>query len=218
MVNEKTSDPKGKAPPARKRRWLRRLWRIWLWTVHILLVLFLLYALTPVGAYVSESLIENDPLAEADYIVVLGGNFARAVEAANLYRQGWAKKVIFSSTSENADALADVACAFGLPEEAVIVDRASFRTADHPRMVARLAGVRKGADRFLLVTSPYHTSRAKACFRKAGYKNVFVRGLSWHRAGSFGARRGARKGRIQDLPAVAHEYLAWCYYWLRGWI
>ena len=171
--------------PTRKKSVLSRLLKILQWTASAVVVLALVYVFTPVGDWIGHRLIVVDPLAEADYIVVLGGDRARAVEAANLFRRGWAKKVIFSSHDEGADDLAATARAYGLPAAAVLLDRQAARTASHPRTVAQLPGVRKDADRFIILTSPYHTARVRGCFMKAGYRNIIMRGLNWRRGGQF---------------------------------
>ncbi|GAF81861.1 unnamed protein product, partial [marine sediment metagenome] len=186
------------------------------WAVNLIVLVVLVFVFTPAGDWLGEKLIDVDPLEKVDYIVVLGGNNERAVEAANLYRHGWAKKVIFSSHEGGADMLRDVALAYGLPAEAVIMDRLPTTTACHPRTVARLPGIRKDTDRFIILTSSYHTARARACFVKGSYKNIIVRSPNWRRGGEFAPVGKSWRGRMHDLPRQFYEVLALCYYKLRG--
>lgn len=171
---------------------------------------------TPLGDRLSERLITVDPLAKADFIVVLGGGHERAVEAARLYRDGWAPKVVVSSAGHWADDLADIVNAYGVPRSDILIDRQATRTHDHPRTVAQLPGIDPKSQRFIVVTSGYHTRRAANCFRQAGYSQLILRSPDWENGGRFA---GERKwpDRFRDIPAVSRELLANLYYSLRGW-
>ena len=205
------------APPHRRR--LARLMRVLQWTVNLLLLLVAVLVLTPVGDRLGEQLTRIDPLAKADYIVVLGGDEERAAEAARLYLAGWAPKVIVSSTGPWADRLARRVAEFGVPPEAVLIDRAPRRTADHPASVAALPGVDKVSRRFLLVTSLYHTRRARACFARGGYQHVVMRAPAWRILDPADPRPFfAWAPRVRDLYPMAYEALACLSYKLRGWI
>jgi uncharacterized SAM-binding protein YcdF (DUF218 family) len=159
----------------------------------------------------------RSPLAKADYIVVMGGDQSRAVEAARLYRDGWAPKVIVSSMGPFADELAEVVVAYGVPRTDVLIDRSSARTAGHPGGVAALPGVDRAGQRFILVTSPYHTTRVRACFLHDGYGHVALRTPDWDRHGRFGPPTPGWRSRLNDLPAKLHEIVGLWYYQLRGW-
>ncbi|MFW6155412.1 MAG: YdcF family protein [Planctomycetota bacterium] len=172
---------------------------------------------TPVGDWLGDPLIRTDDLAASDAIVVLGGDLARGVEAARLYREGWGPRVIVSSTGGNTDHLADVVAAYGVPREAILLDRKAFVTLDHGETVARLDGVDPGAQRFIVVTSPYHTARARACFRRAGYTRIIMRSTGWQTGGDLALPAGWTM-RARELPTKLYEILAWAKYKLRGWL
>ncbi len=194
------------------RRALRWLWRLVLAaavTVAILVV-------TPAGDWLGAPLVRADPLEKADYIVVLGGAPERAVEAARLYRDGWAPKIILSSTDEGTDYLADIAKAYGAPPDALILDRQSRRTADHPDCVAAAAALDRAEARLIVVTSSYHTRRSLDVFVKAGYRHVLMRPPGWAGGGDF-PERTTRQTRWRELPAILHEWIGRGYYALRGW-
>jgi len=198
---------------SRWRRWRRAVQ----WAVNLGAAALVVLVFTPLGSWLGWDLVIQDPPAKADYIVVLGGDDERAVEAARLYRDGWAPKVIVSTLAETVDHLAGVAVRYGVAEQAVLRDGKTVRTATHPRTIAALPGVRPERDRFLLVTSPYHTSRAKACFLRAGYRHVTVRAPEWKMQRTIPANQGW-KVRTRTLERKLYEYLGWAYYSLRGWV
>jgi uncharacterized SAM-binding protein YcdF (DUF218 family) len=202
----------------RRRRLPRKVLRCVQWIVNAAVLVVAIMALTPAGDLPERWLIVTDPLAKADCIIVLGGGGERAVEAAQLYREGWARRVIFSSAGPDADWLAGIARSCGLPEEAVVLDPGATRTADHPRSIAALGEFDRQTHSFIIVTSPFHSSRAKACFEKAGYRHIRVRTPRWTTRGDFD--RGYRDWatRMRNLPLEFREAAAWVYYGLRGWV
>jgi uncharacterized SAM-binding protein YcdF (DUF218 family) len=155
---------------------------------------------------------------------VLGGDPERDVEAANLYRRGYAPKVIITSFDGGADIDFNVAARYGLPAGAVLLDRLATRTVDHPRTIMRL-GVDPQTSRVLVVTSLYHTGRARACFLRAGYRQVRMAAPSWQSGVTAPSwqgvvkenRRGLYIDRAKALPAMIYELLARIYYRIRGW-
>jgi uncharacterized SAM-binding protein YcdF (DUF218 family) len=127
-------------------------------------------------------LVTADALEPARAVVVLGGQVPfRAMEAANIYRQGWTHEVWLTRgrVSEEDEAL--VQLGIDRPSEAAYsrqvlerlgVPKGSVRelaestpnTADEVRAVARELEA-AGGNRVILVTSKYHTRRAKALWR-----------------------------------------------------
>jgi len=217
---ERTEPAEGSSQAAARPRGRRlRKALLWVqWSIDAAVLVAAVLVWTPAGNWVERRLIAVDPLAKADYIVVLGGGYSRAVEAANLYRDGWASKVIVSSRGPQANVLSRIAQSYGVPQEAILVDPLAGRTADHPHTVQKLPGLDRQADRFLIVTSPLHTSRAQACFQHAGFRNVRMRVPNWQAGGRFDPRRPGRGTRLGDLPTMMRELLAWAYYKLRGWL
>ena len=227
MPSSKNSDVSGNAPsdpaPRMARRGpLDRILRGVLVTLRGAAVVFVsllaVLVFTPAGEALADRLVQVDPLEPADYIVVLGGSHERAVEAAHLYRQGWAKKVIVSSRGRGADDLASVAIAYGVPEDDILLDREATRTADHPRTVARVAPIDPQVTRLMLVTSQYHTSRARACFVRQGYRNLCMRDPGWQRGGHFAAVDPGVRTRTQEVMSMLSEVAGWAIYQVRGWV
>jgi uncharacterized SAM-binding protein YcdF (DUF218 family) len=195
---------------------LRRLGFLVQWMVNLTVAGVLVLVCTPAGDWLGDALISVDPLEKADYIVVLGGSNERAVEAANLYRQGWAPKVIVSSLNHSVGGLADVVEAYGVPSENILIDGATKRTATHPETVAQLSGVDKKTDRFIILTSPYHTSRSRACFQRGGYEHIIMRSPDWRVGGRF--RSGGWSQRASSLAEAVYEVLGWAMYSVCGWV
>jgi len=214
--------PPAEAPAAparsRGRRALRRFAVCLQWAINLAVIAAVILVFTPAGDSCGRWLIDVDEPAGADYIVVLGGEAARVVEAANLFRRGLAEKVIISSTPDGVESFTRAVRAYGVPAGAVILDPDATRTADHPRTVAALPGIDKQRDRFIILTSPFHTARARACFRRAGYENLRVLSPEWQTGGAFAPADRGWGNRAQDLPKMFYETLAWGYYKLRGWL
>jgi uncharacterized SAM-binding protein YcdF (DUF218 family) len=196
---------------------VRRAGRILQWTVNLGVVAVLIAVFAPVGERMGRPLIAMDPPAKADWIVVLGGNDERVAEAADLYRQGWAGKVIVSSTAKDVPGMKRVARECGVAEADLLLDANAVGTRSHPHTVAALSGVDPKTQRFLVVTSLYHTSRAKAVFARAGYADVRVCPPRWQslKAGSI---EEDSVSRAATLSTKLYEYLAWAMYRIRGWV
>jgi uncharacterized SAM-binding protein YcdF (DUF218 family) len=126
---------------------------------------------------VASFLIVEDPLEPATAIVVLGGHLPfREMEAARLYRDGWAPQVVIvrGARREEWKALQDlqievretwelsreVLIRQGVPPAAILVpEEEAEGTLEESRVAARAL---KPEDRpVILVTSKYHTRRAR---------------------------------------------------------
>jgi uncharacterized SAM-binding protein YcdF (DUF218 family) len=191
------------------------------WAGRAIVVIFIVSCLlifTPLGDWPTGCLVKTDPLAKADYIVVLGGGGERAVEAAQLVREGWANKVITSTSRADTDDLPRLCTVFGVDPKAISVDLEANRTAMHPHTIAALPGVDPKTQRFIIVTSPFHTSRVKAVFARAGYTNVIVRSPRWRTGGDMAPLEQTWTGRACELTDKYYEVLAWGLYRLRGWV
>lgn len=96
----------------------------------------------------------------------------RAAAAAAVARERGASLVVacggraWGGTVE-ADALAGMLEAAGVPREAIVRERCSLDTRDNARFAASLLG-RRGISSVLLVTCDWHLPRAERLFRAAG--------------------------------------------------
>jgi uncharacterized SAM-binding protein YcdF (DUF218 family) len=161
----------GAAPP---RLRILRLCKILLTIGAAGVVLFLPFA----GRFFSTA----DPLQRADAIVVLAGaRVDRWLEAVDLFKEGWAPKVVLSPGPISAlevklrgeglklpregDLARDAVVSLGLPAEAVSVMPGGVdNTAAEAAALRRL--LPPGSHRVIVVTSPYHLRRAGYAFRR----------------------------------------------------
>ncbi len=125
-------------------------------------------------ARLGRGLVRQDELSQSDAIVVLGGDGrTRAPHAADLWRQGFAPRVLavggMESRGHHAEAVrtARILRLHGVPEEALVVlGKDEPHTAGEARATARLAEEHSWS-RVILVTSPYHCWRAGLIFEQA---------------------------------------------------
>ena len=132
-------------------------------------------------------LIHSDPPAKSDLIVVLGGNFSvRAPAAAQLYREGWAPKILLAREPHDpighgGESFTDVTTRIlesqGVPKDR-IVDFAPANgvtsTADEVRAIKLFASVYP-LKSILVVTSSFHSARAERALRRALPSSVDIR-------------------------------------------
>ncbi|MBI3780596.1 MAG: YdcF family protein [candidate division NC10 bacterium] len=129
-------------------------------------------------------LVVADPLERARAIVVLTGHVPlRAMEAASIYRQGWAPEVWLTTEARSAEEAAmarlglqvtrgetynrAVLERLGVPHEAIrMLSEGAHNTAEEVKLVAReLERAGGGSDRVIVVTSKAHTRRVRALWR-----------------------------------------------------
>jgi len=191
-----------------------------------LLILLVMLALMAGAAFwaflkVGRWLVDPDPLQHARAIVVLSGRIPfRAMEAAEIYREGWAPEVwLFQDEpDEAAETFAkfgirhpseqeydqEVLERLGVPKEAIrILKPPATNTVSEAMLMAEELR-RQGGDKAILVTSPLHTRRAKAIWHiiVGGHPQAILRYDSsepcdpdhWWRS-------------TEDVQAVVHELL-----------
>ncbi len=192
------------------------------WTGRLLAAMslsWIFFIVTPTSTWIHDRLDRQDPLRPAQYVICLGGDPARVIEAARLMRRGHGQRLIVSNYGSSADRLRDLAIEWGVPAERILVDRESRRTADHPEVIARGLGVDPAEDVCIVVTSYTHMARAKACFERAGYRHLIMRELSWERAARSGRERSTSwKSRYFISSGLIYEGAAWLEYWIRGFV
>jgi uncharacterized SAM-binding protein YcdF (DUF218 family) len=148
--------------------------------VFMLVALGVIAMLLPWGASrLGHWLVVADPLEPARAIVVLSGRVPfRAMEAASIYRGGWAKEVWLTTEARTAEDLAfdrlgmpvirgeafnrEVLERLGVPPGAIrLVSGGVQNTVDEVRIVAAEIG-RVGGDQVIIVTSKAHSRRVRA--------------------------------------------------------
>ena len=154
----------------------------------VILVFFLFFG-------VGRWLVVEDPLEKARAIAVLSGRMPlRAIEAAKLYRQGYAPEVWLTHSSEPGESLKRMGISFagedyynarvlvheGVPPEAIhVLEPPVVNTADEIKVLAAALAAEKDRTVILVTTKP-HTRRARLLWRKlaAGQRRAIVRASS----------------------------------------
>lgn len=130
---------------------------------------------------VGRWLVVEDPIGKARAIAVLSGRMPlRALEAAKLYRQGYAPEVWLTRTSEPGESLKAMGISFegeeiysarvliheGVPAEAIrVLETPIVNTADEMRVISK-ALEREKDHSIILVTSKPHTRRVRLLWQK----------------------------------------------------
>lgn len=152
-----------------------------------IIALPLAFLYTPLIQFLASPLVVKDDLKKADAVVVLSGGWEskgklgkstleRYAYGVRLFQKGYGKYLIFSGgnlygTPSEAGEMAEMAMSDGFPDEAVIVEGNSGSTYENALFVKKLL-LEKELDSVVLVTSPYHTLRAKTMFEDKGIKTV----------------------------------------------
>jgi uncharacterized SAM-binding protein YcdF (DUF218 family) len=129
-------------------------------------------------------LVVQDKPHLADAIVVIGGDHKpeRMRQAAELYRQGYAPLIIISAGTivlegdqpiPEAQVMYRQARELGLPNDRLILEQASkstYENATYTKALCQARGIRS----ILLVTSAYHSRRARRLFQEVYASDITV--------------------------------------------
>jgi uncharacterized SAM-binding protein YcdF (DUF218 family) len=176
----------------------------------------------PLLRSVPKLLICEDELEPADALIVLSGNsYDRGNQAAQLYQQGWAKTIICPGGNPayeleivglhitEAEAAKMNLLRHGVPDSVIVPVRAGTSTQEEAELVARYLA-NKGYQKVILLTSLYHTRRAKNTFRKHFLPHniqLIVRGTPSSRFDIWNWWKSE-----EGLIAIQNEYLKNIYY------
>ncbi len=155
------------------------------------------------------ALIDNDRLKKSDAIILLEGDgYNRVFKAVELYKNGWAKKIVVSGNFNNpsggsypATLMKKKLLQLGIPAGDILIEDKSLNTREQAVEAIELVAEHKWR-RILLVASPHHQYRAYLTFLKAmeewGKKieiiNASAVGLFW-----FTNNRWGRRINLLDL-------------------
>ncbi|NQU73225.1 MAG: YdcF family protein, partial [Candidatus Omnitrophica bacterium] len=199
--------------------------------VKIAAVCFLLYLLffeTPFMWFLTGPLKISQVPQKADVIVVFGGGVGetgspgkstieRARYAAELYNEGYADKIIFSSgyfyIYNDAENMKLIALSMGVPERNIILEQKANSTYENVVFSKAILDKNKW-DSILLISSPYHMRRAYFVFNK--WKNDIEVTYTPVKICQFYYRPEGLK--LSQIKAIVHEYLGIAYYWFKGYI
>ncbi len=113
--------------------------------------------------FLGRSLMVEQPIQQADMIVVFAGSNDRIEHAIELYKKGYAPKIFLSGGRKgnysSAGRMKNTALKKGVPPEAIILDEDAYSTYDNAVHTVELAR-RKEYKSGIIVTSPYHMLRS----------------------------------------------------------
>lgn len=200
--------------------------------------LYFLIFYTPLIWFVAEPLKISQKPQKADYIVVLAGGVGesgrpgkgyeeRVKYAAELYKNGFASNLIFSSgykyVFEEPLLMKALAVSLGIPPDAIILEDKSVNTYENINFVQEIIG-RNKVSTVILVSSPYHMRRVSYVFNKAAKNiNVIYAPISdslyySHPDRDVNGRKIWKQASYQQIKGILHEYIGILFYWLKGWI
>lgn len=163
------------APSAPPRLTLRRT----LAAVALIALVLATYGFTQVGRFLTK----EDPLQKADAIAVLAGtSMDRPLEAADLYKDGYAPRIVLThemreasygalaargvTVPAEADEQREILVRLGVPTNAIVLPmRIHDNTAQEAQTFRELA-MKNGWRRIIVVTSKYHLRRAGFAIRR----------------------------------------------------
>lgn len=220
----------------RERSWEQRLRRLYrsargrvVWIGGAALVLYVLLFETAAPWWMARPLQRADAPRAADAIVVFaggvgesgqpgGGYQERVKEAIDLYRGGFAPKIVFSSgyvgPFPEAEIMRDLAVTTGqVPAEAIVLETKAANTYENVVFTRRVLAENHW-QRVLLVSSPYHMRRALLTWRKVA-PEVEVIATPVPYSQFYTHDRGAT---FEQLRGLLQEYVAIVVYWWKGWV
>lgn len=147
------------------------------------LALIMLLALGGAVWFAADWLVDVEPPEKSDAIVLLSGQMTRSIEAGDLYRKGIAPRVYVSSEipqweitelaavgveyPTREDIMLKVLAARGVPSSAIVLFGKQNLISTRAEGEALREALPPEAKRLTVVTSPYHTRRARIILGRA---------------------------------------------------
>ena len=201
-------------------------------TILVILLAFFILAGIFIVPKLGQWLVVNDELKESDVILVLMGSvYDRILEAADLYEEGYSDRIVLINSYIAAkDIIVDrglqaygntllskmAAVDMGIPEEDIIVlDGNSRSTQDEAVTFREYIKKNKEINSIIIVTSKFHSGRAKKIFKKA--LSVLDREIDIYSAPSkYDPSNVSQWWRNrEDFEWVVFEYLKLAHFWFR---
>jgi uncharacterized SAM-binding protein YcdF (DUF218 family) len=183
---------------------------------------YLLIFYTPIVWYASKPLISFSPPQKADVIVVFGGygesgyaNFSfqqRVNDALKLFKSGYAQKILVSSGVEHKIKESNLMRALlkdkGVPDSSIILSDGSSNTYESVIQSSEMLK-NNGWNSVLLITSKYHSQRAKMTWDKQRPKinvtSIVLDSIS---------EAPQWRTTIDQIKVILYEYAALIHNWL----
>ena len=194
--------------------------------ILVFLALYLLIFKTPFIWMIAAPLKVSEQPQKAQAIVVFGGGVGetgspgkstieRARYAAELYRKGFAEKIVFSSgyiySYNDAENMKLIALSMGVPEKNIILENKANSTYENVIFCKKIIDDNKW-DSILLISSPYNMLRAKLVFDK------YEKGVKvlYSPADKCQFYDKSENVRLEQWMAIMHEYMGIAYYLFKG--
>jgi len=193
-----------------------------------LILAYLIVFYSPLVWFLASPLKISDMPVKSDCIVVFGGGVGetgspgkstieRARFGAELYKDGYAKKIIFSSgytyKENDAENMKIIAASMGVPAKDIILEKKANSAYENVKFSGQILNERY-YNNIIVVSSPYNMRRVSMVYDRIGgnIKRVYVPVPAPH----FYYRD--KKVRIGQIRAILHEYLGIIYYMFKGYI
>ena len=106
----------------------------------------------------------------------------------------------------------------GVPEDRILLESGSRNTREQARLVAPLLKTNHW-ERFVLVTPAVQGPRAAAVFRREGVDPIAASAPFSPETDTQGSPGWLPNGgALRTTERATYDYLAWAYYWIRGWL
>ncbi len=193
-----------------------------------ILLVFILF--TPLTEQLHKPLIVNDPPRKSDVIVILScsayesglpgfGTMVRLKKGMELYREGWAGKLIcaggtrFAKINRTiAEIMKEALILHGVPENDILIQDETMNTHnDISHLLIKYKG-KFDFNKSIFVSSSYHTFRIYRILIK---KNIKARVIS---AEPYQLMPKTWAERMEIFREVIREYMAIIYFKTKGWI
>ncbi len=149
----------------------------------LVVIIFAIALIAWIAPGMGHYLVVEDPLVEADILIILMGSVAaRVLEAADIYGAGYAREVLlvrsFAEAEDtlaerglfipgNADLTRDAAVQLGIPEIRItVLPGGAKSTRDEVLIVREYLFGNPEIETVILVTSSFHSRRTRAIFER----------------------------------------------------
>ena len=201
--------------------------KIWSLAISCILLYFLLFN-TPFLWFIASPLRISEAPQRADAIVVFGGGVGetgspgkstieRARYAAELCKQGYSNKILFSSgytyIYNDAENMKLFAVSMGVPEKDILLEQranSAYENVVYSKKILNQNNYRT----ILLISAPYNMRRVKLAFDKLG-KDVKVIYTPVNNSQFYDRTKGVR---LEQVKAIMHEYLGILYYLIKSYV
>ncbi len=176
---------------------------------------------------VGHWLVKEDPLQRANAIAVLSGNFpARALEAASLYRRGYAGEIWLTRPGPQSEVLVEMGIHYpseadfnyqvlrrqGVPAKAIrVLDAPIINTCDELDVISSALRQKNSASSVIVVTNKAHTRRVHELWDRfdSARGKIIVHGIA-----NDDFQPSAWWRRSEDTHQVIHEILGMINVWV----